>query len=427
MRHGLLAIFSFILTASFTGRSHQVIATVNIQQMTIPDLESLKNSSALTWWSEFGDTLVLGGTYSKLQSAGIKMESVWNHLPPENLEVVIAGHRNELPTGTKIIAQSGRMLLVRKSTEIVADHHIKVVNFEKNKVYVRSALHDPAPLNLTESQKQTALSIMEEVDAVRWFSDVAALTNWNRHISSVDIVSARDWFKSQFESLAAESVSLQKFTVSGRDAWNVIATFNESDANDVYIIGGHYDSISEQISKAAPGAEDNATGSAGVLELARIFANKKTNATMIFIVFSGEEQGLWGSKAFVRGLPTNFRNRIKAVINMDMIGYSIDDSEDVLLETSRDFKNLTDQFAAASSLVPGLRYFTTFNPFGSDHMPFIDNNIPAILTIDNDWNSYPAYHRTTDTIDKISREMGAAILKMNAAALAIMTGVETSS
>ena len=109
---------------------------------------------------------------------------------------------------------------------------------------------------------------------------------------------------------------------------------------------------------------------------------------------------------------------------MDMIGYSTDDSEDVLLETSRDFKHLTDQFATAASLVPGLRYFTTFNPFGSDHMPFIDNGIPAILTIDNDWGSYPAYHRTTDTIDKISREMGAAILKMNVAALAVMAGAE---
>jgi Zn-dependent M28 family amino/carboxypeptidase len=143
---------------------------------------------------------------------------------------------------------------------------------------------------------------------------------------------------------------------------------------------------------------------------------------LIFIVFSGEEQGLIGSKAYVRNLPAATRARIKAVINMDMIGFSKDDSEDVLLETSSDFKNLSDQFAAASALVPGLRYFTTFNPFGSDHMPFIDNNIPAILTIDNDWNDYPAYHRTTDTIDKVSREMGTSILKMNAAALAVMIG-----
>jgi hypothetical protein len=55
-------------------------------------------------------------------------------------------------------------------------------------------------------------------------------------------------------------------------------------------------------------------------------------------------------------------------------------------------------------------------------MPFIDNNIPAILTIDNDWGDYPAYHRTSDTIDKVSRDMGAAILRMNAGALANMTG-----
>jgi aminopeptidase-like protein len=56
-------------------------------------------------------------------------------------------------------------------------------------------------------------------------------------------------------------------------------------------------------------------------------------------------------------------------------------------------------------------------------MPFIDNNIPAILTIDNDWGDYPSYHRSSDTIDKVSRDMGAAILRMNAAALAGMLSI----
>jgi len=203
---------------------------------------------------------------------------------------------------------------------------------------------------------------------------------------------------------------------------NVIATFDGGAASDIYIIGGHYDSISERTSDSAPGAEDNATGAAGVIELARVFANFPKTATLIFIAFSGEEQGLVGSKAYVRGLDTQTRSRVKAVLNMDMIGYSKDDSEDVLLESSSHFKPLVDHFSAAARLVEGLRFYISFNPYGSDHMPFIDSGIPAILTIDNDWGDYPSYHRTTDTIDKVSRDMGAAVLKMNAGALGSMLG-----
>jgi hypothetical protein len=68
--------------------------------------------------------------------------------------------------------------------------------------------------------------------------------------------------------------------------------------------------------------------------------------------------------------------------------------------------------------VSGLSTFTSYNPWGSDHVPFINQGISSILTIDHDWSDYPSYHRTGDTIDKVSREMGTAILQMNAGALA---------
>ncbi len=414
------ALFSLFFLASVTNQSVEAVATIDIQNMNLPDLNQLKENPSFTWWSEFGNTLVVGGEYNRLISAGSTFQSLWPQMKRERLAIIVAGHRNELPEKTPIIAKSGRLILTTKTSSLLSDDHMKVMNLETNKVYVQSAIHNPSTEVLTPNQTTSAKSAMDDVDAVRWYSDVGTLTNWNRHISSVDIVSARDWFKTQFEMLNPSSVNLQKFSVNGRDAWNVIATFNESDKNDIYIIGGHYDSISEQTSRSAPGAEDNATGSAGVLELARVFASKKSDATLIFITFSGEEQGLIGSKAYVRNLPAATRARIKAVITMDMIGYSKDDSEDVLLETSQEFKSLSAQLARVSTLVPGLKYFTTFNPFGSDHMSFIDNSIPAILTIDNDWGDYPAYHRTSDTIDKVSRDMGTAILKMNAAALAIM-------
>ncbi len=64
---------------------------------------------------------------------------------------------------------------------------------------------------------------------------------------------------------------------------------------------GHYDSTSQSTSSAAPGAEDNASGSAGVLELARVVIEAKPNVNVIFITFSGEEQGLVGSEILLKG------------------------------------------------------------------------------------------------------------------------------
>lgn len=405
------------------------VASIDISTMPTAQVEKLKSYAAVSWWGEFGDHLIIGGRSRDmdqlLNSSNVAIADRWENIREQDLKVVIAAHSFDLPKSVKTLTRSGRISLVMSksmnSRNISHDSSSYLVtNFRANTVYVRAGIHDATPRVWTKSQYLKAKKMMNQVDPVRWYLDVGTLSNWNRHISSVDNVSARDWIKDQLDQLGPTSSILQKFTVAGRDAWNVVATFDAGAASDIYIVCGHYDSISERPSESAPGAEDNATGAAGVVELARIFSGAPRSSTLIFVTFSGEEQGLVGSKAFVRGLDSATRSRIKAVLNMDMIGYSKDDSEDVLLESSSRYKNLVDQYAAAARLVSGLKYYTSYNPYGSDHMPFIDNNIPAILTIDNDWGDYPSYHRSSDTIDKVSRDMGAAILRMNAAALAGM-------
>ena len=70
----------------------------------------------------------------------------------------------------------------------------------------------------------------------------------------------------------------------------------------------------------APGADDNGSGSAGLLTIARIFAGHQGVADLRLILFGGEEQGLFGSRQYVAGLEPAERSRIAAVVNMDMIG-----------------------------------------------------------------------------------------------------------
>ena len=405
------------------------VAAVDISKLTRAQVERLKSKPEFKWWSEFGDTLVVSADTvtmeESLRTENLPIIGRWFGLSPDMLEVAVAAHSQEIPRGRKLLVKSGRLSLLARSPSskddaLLASWHFKVTPFVANTVYVHSGSIDGHPKIWSQAQFIRAKKVMADVDPVRWYLDVGTLTNWNRHVSSVDIVSARDWIKNEFDQLKPSSLNLQKFNVMGRDAWNVIATFDAGPSSDIYIICGHYDAISERPSESAPGAEDNATGAAAVIELARVFSKYPKSATLVFATFSGEEQGLVGSKAFVRNLDSATRSRIKAVLNMDMIGYSKDDSEDVLLESSSRYKNLVDQFAAAASLVDGLKYYVTFNPYGSDHMPFIEAGIPAILTIDNDWGDYPSYHRSSDTIDKVSRDMGAAILRMNAGALAGM-------
>ena len=104
------------------------------------------------------------------------------------------------------------------------------------------------------------------------------------------------------------------------------------------IVTAHLDSINLAggPSAPAPGADDNASGSTGVLEIARVFEGARAVNDLRFILFGGEEQGLFGSKHYVASYPATERSRISAVVNMDMIGSLNSPTASVLLEGAGD-------------------------------------------------------------------------------------------
>ncbi len=104
-------------------------------------------------------------------------------------------------------------------------------------------------------------------------------------------ITAQNWIKDQFESYGL-SVELMDFPMpSGAASDNVIATLPGTKYPDEFVIMGcHYDSYS--YSGLAPGADDNASGVAGVLEIARLLSQYEFDRTIVFCTFSGEEYGL---------------------------------------------------------------------------------------------------------------------------------------
>ena len=173
------------------------------------------------------------------------------------------------------------------------------------------------------------------VDGDRWFADVVVLASYNRYTHGPGIHGARDWLVSQFQSLPGLQVTTSSFMVGGTVAYNVLATLvGQERPDDWYIIGGHYDATSEIPLQEAPGAEDNASGCAGVLEMARIFAAHPPEATVLFNCYSGEEQGLFGSNDHVDDLvAAGVLSNVQTMLNLDMIGYTSDGDLDCKLET----------------------------------------------------------------------------------------------
>jgi Zn-dependent M28 family amino/carboxypeptidase len=179
------------------------------------------------------------------------------------------------------------------------------------------------------------------------------------------------------------------------------------------------------MSAPAPGADDNGTGSAGLLQLADALSDRCHEHDLRFLLTGGEEQGLIGSRRYLATLTDEERGRIKAVINMDMIGLKNTVAPTVLLEGDPISQHIVRALAeTAAAYAPDLRIQTSLAPYASDHFQFIEAGVPAVLTIEGaDAKSEGIVHSARDTVDKIDEALANLILRMNAAYLAQALGM----
>jgi hypothetical protein len=270
-------------------------------------------------------------------------------------------------------------------------------------------------------------ALVDEVDSARWFADVVSLAAINRYSYGGGIATTRDWLVAELGALPGVSVTTPSFLLGDTTLNNVVATLpGGSRPDDWYIVGGHYDSRAQDHATSlltAPGAEDNASGCAGVLELARILTAHPPEGTVLFICYAGEEQGMVGSSDHAADLVANAdASKVKAMLDMDMIGYTGDSDLDCLLESEGVGLPLLDVFSSAAATYSDLRILLAYYAWGSDHEPYLNRDMPALLTIENDWDDYPFYHHTNDVPANLSLAMGGEILRMNVAAMAVLAG-----
>ena len=194
-------------------------------------------------------------------------------------------------------------------------------------------------------------------------------------------------------------------------AYNVIGVLEGSDPvarKETIVIGAHYDhlgrggsgSLAQRSGEIHHGADDNASGTAGMLELARLLTSQRPRPkrTIVFVGFGGEEEGLLGSNYYVNHPFTPLTNTV-AMINMDMIG-RMKDRKLVIggVGTAKEWRDIIAKGTADSS-----RSFSlTLNEDGygpSDHSSFYGKQVPVLFF----WTgTHTDYHKPTDTWDKIN-------------------------
>ena len=204
--------------------------------------------------------------------------------------------------------------------------------------------------------------------------------------------------------------------LGGRTTRNLIGDRpGEGEERGLVVVTAHLDSVNLQgPTAAAPGADDNASGSAGVLAIGRALAGRPARHDLRLILFGGEEQGLFGSLHYVNGLDAAERARISAVVNMDMIACRNTGTPTVLLEGAAVSQAVIDALADIAQAHTSLAIQTSLNPFNSDHVPFIDGGIPAVLTIEGADSANDRVHTERDTLDTLDIDLALEILRMNA-------------
>lgn len=188
-------------------------------------------------------------------------------------------------------------------------------------------------------------TMLGQVEADRLMSHITVLAKdfHTRHVDSVGktdgtgISAAYEYLNNEFTKIQNNSngrfanLSPQNFempsTKTGKTTQrNVVGVINGTEAGrSVIVVGAHYDSRTDDITdstSAAPGADDNGSGVAAVIELARVMSQYPSRATILFALFAGEEQGRYGSIAFVRDYIKGTNNNIPVMvmINLDTIG-----------------------------------------------------------------------------------------------------------
>ena len=249
----------------------------------------------------------------------------------------------------------------------------------------------------------TIMEMIRQVDTVNLYNTIDWMQQYIRDAIKPEALITQNYLLDRFEEIGLETyIHNHTATIGGTDtleAGNVIAVQLGTEFPDEYIIiSSHYDHPD------GPGADDNASGTAGVLECARILSQHKFKRTILYIPFNGEERWMVGSYPFVHKCARENMN-ILGVFNLDMIGFwPGPEYGDVTMYSGYSYisQQLFDYYQHVANLyipeMPTYR-FSVVDSYGGDHMSFNIYEYPALYIGDIEYHDENMhYHRPSDTI-----------------------------
>lgn len=212
-----------------------------------------------------------------------------------------------------------------------------------------------------------------------------------------------------------------KFLINNTEAYNIVGVISGKKSKDEYIIvSAHYDHIGTAKPKTPGadsiynGANDNASGVTGVLQIARFLAKHHFDKKILVVLFSGEEKGLLGSKHLASKLQEN-GTKVKYVVNLEMIGKTLSNAPGQVYMTGFKLSDFAPKInkALGSEFITYLEAETAYKLFyRSDNYPFYEHyQIPSHTLSTFDFKNSPYYHHLKDEVAELDIENMNAVIR----------------
>ncbi|MDQ3838926.1 MAG: M20/M25/M40 family metallo-hydrolase [Thermoproteota archaeon] len=284
-------------------------------------------------------------------------------------------------------------------------------------------------------KKHAIINLVNSTKLEDWVNSLSSFHT--RHTKSEYIESVAYWLFRELQNICEDEVHLHNFSQADQGTSyslkNVVCNkegsmvTEKNNNNHLILISAHYDSRMQNINQTnarAPGADDNASGVAAVLELARILSRINLKNDIQFVLFSGEEQGQWGSKAYAQDLRAN-DTEVDMIMNLDMIGYPPRGLNQVVIEYDYGNKvRANDIFSLnAAQFIENIaqeytNIQTSLRTLGkTDLIPFEAAGNIVVGLHDGGSELNPHYHNVSDTASTLDIEYLSSVTKLALAAI----------
>jgi hypothetical protein len=324
--------------------------------------------------------------------------------------------------GARVLLSGSDFFLVKGSTAAIDELRKRgfvCIAIERVEIPV-DATTTRAPRGIGQRDHGVVDSLITFVSDTSVRNYIQAMQNFGtRYWNNANRDSVSRWVKAHYMQAGVLDVRLDSFQYNGTWQANVVATIPGAvDPTREIIVGGHHDSYSSNVN-AAPGADDNASGAAAAIEMARVLkaTNYQPAYTLRFMGFAAEEAGLRGSASYAQRARAANRD-IRAMLNYDMIGNRNQ------TQTDRDVNVVwyTGSEALANLHLSAGQSYTTLTPIlstssrsGSDSYSFWQQNYKTVFLIERDFSPY--YHSPNDLLQYLDMPYCADIVRSGLATL----------